>query len=485
MRSKKLKTIIFFLAETQRMQRSRREARCLKNTLKNRKSQIVNIYLKLKKRITNNNSAPLCLRVILFFLLTFYLTPIFAQEEGRPLRAVEPEEAINIEKTLYNDVYWALLTETALEQPLTKQYIAQYTTRSGLASLNTIIERGRLYLPFIKEEIIRRGLPMDLAYLPVIESGFQITAKSRSGAAGLWQFMMNSISPFDITVNDIIDERSDFIKSTSGALQKLEREYRRLGSWELTLAAYNSGLNAVTRIVQRTGNNDYWELSTQNEFRRETLHFVPKLTAVVYVLSQPRKYGINIWRKELKWETIPLPRQVSLDLLADETGINRDILRRLNAELLYGISPADNNYRLKIPSSHIEKVTETLSRTDLRLIRYHYHVVRHGDTIWSMTRQYGTTLAMIEQHNPGIGGRFLRIGETIIIPAFGDAPPPAARPALIPQDYPGIHIVQKGETFWSLGRLYGVDPEELAKSNGMQMNQILHEGRSLKVPIIE
>ena len=422
---------------------------------------------------------------VFIFLFFFCINTVWAQEEGRPLRSVKPRETINIENVSFNNTEWELLTETALEQELTQRYIAQYTSRNGIAILNAIMERGYIYLPFIKKEVERRGLPAELCYLPVIESGFQITARSKSGAMGLWQFMMNSISPYDMKVSEIIDERRDFVKSTRGALQKLENEYKRLGSWELTLAAYNSGLNAVTRIVQKTGSSDYWELSGQNEFRKETLHFVPKLLAVVYVLSRPRMYDINIWQKEIEWEAIPLPRQVSLDILADETGINRNLLRRLNAELTHGISPIDSNYRLKVPSSHIEQITAVLARKDLRLIRYLYHVVRNGDTIWSMSRHYGTTIAMIEQHNPGINGRFLKIGETIIIPAFGDAPPPPARPVTAHKNYPGIHVVQKGETFWSLSRIYGIDPQELAEANGMQMNQILHEGRTLKVPIIE
>ena len=423
--------------------------------------------------------------VVNFFLLIFCVHPMSAQESGRPLRSVEPEVSVNTENTSHTSGYWALLTEDALASPLTQQYIAQYTTRNGLHAFKLMLDRGQIYLPFIKQEVMKRGLPMDLAYLPIIESSFTITTKSRSGAAGLWQFMMNSIAPYDMKVSETVDERYDFIKSTIGALRKLENEYKRLGNWEMTLAAYNMGLGAVTRIIQKTENSDYWELSSQNELKRETTNYVPKLTAVIYILSQPRKFGINSWRDKFEWEAISLPRQVSIDLLADETGISRELLRRLNAELLFGITPLDSNYKLKVPASHIEQVQAVLERKELRLIRYHYHVVYNGDTLWSISRRYGTTIAMIEQHNPGIHGRYLKIGETIIIPAFGDAPPPPARPVTIPQNYPGTHIVQKGDTFWSLGRQYGVDPQELAESNGMKMDQILHEGRTIKVPIIE
>jgi membrane-bound lytic murein transglycosylase D len=382
----------------------------------------------------------------------------------------------------------SLITETALEQPLTQRYINQFSSPHGIATLNAILERGSLYLPFIKEEAARLNMPPELAYLPVIESGFVATARSKSGAVGLWQFMLNSISPYNIRVTDLIDERRDFEKATKAALQKLEENYRTLGSWELALAAYNSGLGAVSKTVKKTGKNDYWELVKRGDLRQETQHFVPKLIAANYIISQPRKYGINIWQKKIDWTAITLDRQISIDILAEETGVPKELLRSLNAELLHGISPADANYRLKIPVEHQEKITNALESGDLKLLRYHYHVVKTGDTLWSMSRNYGIAVNIIEQHNPGLSGRYLKIGETIIVPAFGNAPSPQNTPqntaVTAPPNYTDTHIVQKGETFWSLGRKYGVDPQALAEANGLKLTDILREGRTIRVPII-
>ncbi|MDR0464891.1 MAG: LysM peptidoglycan-binding domain-containing protein [Treponema sp.] len=377
----------------------------------------------------------------------------------------------------------SLITERALEQTLTRQFIDYYLTPNGMATLNAMMERGNIFLPFIREEVARRGLPPELVYLPIIESGFVITAVSRSGAVGLWQFMLNSISPYNMKVTDLMDERRDFIKSTKGALQKLEDEYNRLGDWELTLAAYNAGLAAVTRTVQSSGINDYWELSRRNLLRSETINFVPRLIAVSYILSQPRRFAINVWQEKFEWAAVPLERQVSVDIIAEETGISRELLRRLNAELTHGITPAGTGHLLKVPFSHLEIVNNTLKREDLQLIRFYYHVVRSGDTLWGLSRYYGTSLNMIEQHNPGISNRYLKIGETVIIPAFNEVTPPA-RP-VVNQNFDGNHTVQQGESFWSISRLYGVDPQVLAETNGMRLDQILHIGRVLRVPIME
>jgi membrane-bound lytic murein transglycosylase D len=148
-----------------------------------------------------------------FFLIVLFVfvgASNWAQSDTeRPLRTVPLTEEFHIPSVRHStyspQTTPSLLTPSVLEQPLFLHYIAQYTNASGIAYLNSVLDRASLYLPFIKEEVKRRNLPPELAYLPVIESNFIITAKSKSGAVGLWQFMLNSISPFDIKVNDIID----------------------------------------------------------------------------------------------------------------------------------------------------------------------------------------------------------------------------------------------------------------------------------------
>jgi len=425
-----------------------------------------------------------------FLILLFCTVNLaWAQTEERPMRRIIPDPSLPLPSAASSFVFTpaenSLLTDTALEQPLTRRYIEQYSSPRGIANLNAVLGRGNLYLPFIKEEVARRNMPSELAYLPVVESGFVITARSKSGAVGLWQFMLNSISPYKIRVTDFIDERRDFEKSTIAALQKLDENYRTLGSWELALAAYNSGLGAINKIVKKTGRHDYWELVNKGDLRQETLHYVPKLIAAYYIISQPRKYGINVWHEKVDWTAVTIKRQISIDILADETGVSKELLRGLNAELLHGISPAESGYRLKVPASFLEKITDALESEDLQLLRYHYHIVRHGDTLWSMSRYYGTSVPIIEQHNPGISNRLLKIGETIVIPAYGNTPPPQNTPITVPSNFTGTYVVQKGETFWSLGRKYGIDPQVLAEANGLKLNDILHEGRTIRVPIIE
>jgi membrane-bound lytic murein transglycosylase D len=377
-----------------------------------------------------------------------------------------------------------MLDPEALEQALTRRYIREYSSPGGIAWLNAVMRRGSIYIPFIREEIAKRGLPAELVFLPVIESGFQPTARSKSGAVGLWQFMLNSIGPFNMKVDDMVDERRDFQKSTRSALRKLEENFRYLGSWPLALAAYNAGLGAVNRAAGRTGIRDYWKLCEGKELRSETIHYVPKFLAVAWILSQPRRFGIDCWQERIEWTNLAVGRSLALDLLAAEAGIDGELLLRGNRELSYGITPRDPAYELKVPASVLPLVAEALKRSDSGLLRHYRYTVKYGDTLSALARHYGVSLSLIDQLNPGILNRYLKIGETIIIPAHKEVDPYRGKTAgpEIPV-FEGSHLVKQGETLWSLALAYEVDPETLAGANGMTLNQILPEGKSLKVPI--
>jgi membrane-bound lytic murein transglycosylase D len=387
-----------------------------------------------------------------------------------------------------------LLSTEALSHPLTQRYITQYSSAGGIAWLKAVMEKGGIYIPFIRDEIAKRGLPAELLYLPVIESGDMGSAKSKSGAAGLWQFMLNSIAPYGMKAGELLDERRDFQKSTIAALRKLEENHRILGNWPLALAAYNAGLGAANSAVKRGGTSDYWLLCEKKLFRSETIQYVPQLLAVAYILSQPRRFGLDYWPQTVEWTAVPAPKQASLRLLADQTGIDYELLRLLNMELVQGITPppsgAGSAYRLKVPAAAVPLVEEVFSQKDLKLLQFYPYKVQYGDTLSALSRHYGISLSLIEKHNPGILDRYLKPGEMLNIPALKDVPPyrsvSASQPAHTSQtDFSGVHQVKKGETLWSLAIRYGIAPQLLAAGNGMDLNQILPEGKVLKVPIIE
>ena len=372
-----------------------------------------------------------------------------------------------------------------LNNPLTQQYIRQYSGPGGLSWLNAVMERGGPYLAFIRREIARRKLPPELIYIPVIESGYLATAVSKSGATGLWQFMKNSMGPFNMKTDDWIDERRDFWKSTMGALSKLEENYKFFGDWPLALAAYNAGLGGVNRAIQQGGVRNYWSLSQKKLLKNETIHYVPKLIAVAYILSNPRRFGLEPrWPGDPQWKQVPVDRSADLRVLAKEAGIDGDELIRANRELLYNVTPPGQGYYLKTPGKDAEKIAAVLARKDLPLIQYYFHTIGSGDTLLALALHFGVTVEQIKASNPGIQERYLRIGSRIVIPAFRETgpyrKPAAAGEGLV---FNGSHLVKKGETLWSIALAYEVDPEVLAEANGMGLTDILREGRILKTPI--
>jgi membrane-bound lytic murein transglycosylase D len=376
------------------------------------------------------------------------------------------------------------LSVDGLDRELTRRYITQYSSPGGIAWLNSIIRRGSPYIPFIREELERRGLPPELLYLPVIESGYNPRAVSRSGAAGLWQFMKNSMGPFGMTVTELVDERMDFWKSTQGALSKLEENYRHFGDWPLALAAYNAGLGGVNRAVQRTGVRDYWTLCERKELRTETIHYVPKFLAAAHILSNPRRYGLDYWPEAPDWTRIPAGRSADLEVLAELAGLDRKILETANPELLRRITPPGGGYQLKAPAEAAPALLAVLEQRDLKLIRHYSYTIRSGDTLSALGRHYGVSVNLIQDMNPGLRPQFLRIGEVIRIPALREVAP-YEQPRGTGGAFEGTHLVKRGETLWAIALAYEVDPEELAAANNMSLNDILPEGKILKTPILE
>ena len=412
--------------------------------------------------------------------------PLFS----RPLRTVRPSEPVNRPSGRTAEPFIPansfFLLPGAMENPLTQHYLRHNATPAGRASLSAISRRGGPYLAFIRQKVSSMDLPPELAYLPVIESAFLNTAVSRSGAVGLWQFMENSISYFDIRITDWMDQRRDFWKATDGALRKLRGHYRVFGDWPLALAAYNAGPNGLRRLMASSGVDNYWLLSERRLLRAETIHFVPRFIAASYALQNQRRFGIEAdWPENPHWQRVAVGgRSVDLNILAEMAGIDSAPLIRGNRELVYAVTPPEPFY-LKVRGEHAEIIAATLARDDIALLRYHFHTIRFGDTLLALARHYGISVAQIHASNPGIQERSLRIGNRLLIPAIRDniVPYQRAAPARPNIAFEGTHLVKRGETLWSLARAYGVDPELLAEANGMQLTDILREGRVLRTPI--
>jgi membrane-bound lytic murein transglycosylase D len=193
---------------------------------------------------------------------------------------------------------------------------------------------------------------------------------------------------------------------------------------------------------------------------------------------------VDWWPRGVEWTAITPGRPVSLDVIAAETGMDVRLLRSLNLELLHGITPADPSREMVVPANMAEEVVNLLGKDGLVLVSHHIYQVQPGDTLYELSRHYGISVAMIERQNPGLAGRYLRPGEALVIPVLNEVAPFERRPEAAGRPFNGTHVVVQGDTLWSLARAHNVSLQELATANGMDMNQTLSIGRTLKVPII-
>jgi membrane-bound lytic murein transglycosylase D len=369
---------------------------------------------------------------------------------------------------------------------------AAYLTDDGKKWLAAIMTRAKPFLAYIEERVRFYGLPDELAFLPVVESEFSPRNISKSGAAGLWQFMRNSIAGYGMRVDDWVDERRDFMKSTDGALRKLADNYAAFGDWNLALAAYNCGDGAIARLVAKAKKAgvdpvDYWELRKRGLLKSETASYVPKFLAVASILRYPGRNGLALdWDEPAEWATVEPGRPVDLKLLSDQAGIPLPVLREANPELRYGVTPPSRGYLLKVPQSAVDAVRTVVNDPSRKLVRYYLHTVRSGDTLSEIARRYGAPMPAIVDSNPGLKPDRIMLGQVVVVPALKDAPPPEPEAATgdVP-DFVGTYIVAKGDTLWSISLRYEVQPELLAERNGLGLSSVIHEGMNLRVPMLK
>ncbi|GMO47765.1 MAG: hypothetical protein Ta2G_03360 [Termitinemataceae bacterium] len=380
---------------------------------------------------------PLCssrtsvLKLCLFMLCLFMLCCMFAAadtDEQRHLRMRFEELPPRIlQQRLDRERSTVQPTIPGLMEAQTQRFIERYSKPAGLKWLAEVLRSGAPYMAFIRSEIEARGMPPELLYLPVIESGFEAKAKSSSGAAGFWQFMSNSIKPY-MVIDNWVDERLDFWKSTHGALSKLQSNYNDYNDWALALAAYNSGSGAINRVIKETGIHDYWQLAYSKKLKTESIYYVPKLIAIYYIASNPRQFGLPILEpaNEYNWSRVYVDKQINLLLLAEFAGIDQNELMKANSEIKHYLTPP-GGHLLKVRSEYVDAVQAVLDNADLQLLK--------SDTPLANAAGWNSTW-----------------------------------------------VVQKGDTLWSISRYYNITVADLAAINGIEMNAILSIGQKIKVP---
>jgi membrane-bound lytic murein transglycosylase D len=362
------------------------------------------------------------------------------------------------------------------------QYIERVTTRA------------QRYLHHIVERAEAKGVPLEMALLPIVESAFDPFAYSHGRASGPWQFIPSTGRAFGLNQDYWYDARRDILASTDAALDYLDRLAKRFdGDWELALAAYNAGGGTVSRAIrrnhQRNQPTDYWSL----DLPRETRAYVPKLIAISQIVLEPERYGLTLQpiANAPYFTVIDTGGQLDLQVAADMAGVDVNEIYYLNAGYSRWSTPPSGPHRLLVPVAHAATLQNALAElTPEQRLRWQHYTIAPGDTLGGIARQFNTTIGALQETN-NLSGNVIVAGRTLLIPqpaAATDAYRLSADNRLQArqnQAQPGRtrvdHQVRPGDSLWSIARRYNVSVQQLAQWNSMAPGDTLAAGRTLAV----
>ncbi|MAB53658.1 MULTISPECIES: LysM peptidoglycan-binding domain-containing protein [Marinobacter] len=362
--------------------------------------------------------------------------------------------------------------------------------------IDRVVDRGSRYLHYIVSEAEKRGLPTELALLPVVESAFDPFAYSHGRAAGLWQFIPSTGKYFGLTQSWWHDDRRDIIAATDAALTYLDRLATRFdGDYMLALAAYNSGGGTVSSAMRRNRKRnqptDYWSL----DLPRETRHYVPKLIALAKIFDDPQAYGIELppLDDEPYFEIVDTGSQLDLAQAAELAGVDIDEIYLLNPSYNRWATSPDGPHRLLVPRDHAETFATALKGMDpAKRVSWRNYKVESGDTLSTIAKRYSTTPSVIQQVN-NLDSHIIRIGQRLMIPSAaeqaGTYSLSASERLARKQERSGKNAngtrvdykVRSGDTFWDIAREHRVSVRQLASWNGMAPGDPLMPGKKLVI----
>lgn len=337
-----------------------------------------------------------------------------------------------------------------------------------------MVVRSKLYLYYIVEEVQKRGMPTEIALLPMVESAFNPMAYSRSHASGLWQFIPSTGRNYKLSQNWWADARRDVIASTSAALDYLQALHRLHGDWQLALASYNWGENGVARAVERNRAKglptDYQSL----RMPRETRGYLPKLQALKNIISNPLMFGIHLEPipNEPYFVTLPTPEDIDVRLAAKFAEMSVEELIALNPALNRPVISGPHTQLLVLPTDRMDTFQRNLEAYDQPLTSWLPYRMKHGDRLDRLAAKHGIALSKLKLAN-GITSR-TRVGAgfELLLPVKGSGaaaePLPAVfRQPVVPPRRGGaiVYIVRKGDTLYGISRRYRVSADNLLRWN--------------------
>ncbi len=372
------------------------------------------------------------------------------------------------------------------------RYYIDYFTGPARATFTRWLERSTRYLPMMQQIFAEEGLPQDLVYLALVESGFNNRAYSWAHAAGPWQFIDSTGRLYGMENDWWRDERRDFEKATRAAARFLKDLHGRFdGDWYLAVASYNAGPGKIQRAIDMYDSRDFWEISRHSYLKTETKHYVPKLLATLLIAKEPEKYGfIDVnYQEPLLFETVDVPTTTDLDIVAKFCDVSYEDIKNLNPELSrWCTPPGAKNYTLRIPAGKKEQFSSRyISLPANQRANYHRHRVRSGDTLLALAKKYGIRVQDIVAMNSIRNPRALQIGADLILPlrkGWSELPLKEIRSAAASSRKGGqktTYSVRRGDTLWTISQKFDVSEKQLRVLNSLGQKTIIQPGQVLTV----
>ena len=382
------------------------------------------------------------------------------------------------------DLHLDLIDPADFDYPIvlnqrTQDWMVYFLTR-GRRWYVRWLARSQRYAPLIVPRLREAGLPTDLLYQSMIESGFNPYATSTAAAVGIWQFIPSTGRAYGLDRDWWIDERRDPEQATGAAIELMSDLYRQFGSWELASSAYNAGSGKISRAIRQYETEDYWELSASHRtyLKAETKNYVPKIMAAAILAKYADRYGLTEEIKEDDilgaWvhDVVPVSEATDLRVAAGLLGLTLEELEGMNPALRRGYTPPGvENYPLNVPSGRGAAFAEAYSKLpEAKRTTFVRYTVRRGDTLGRIAKNYGVPVSTVMRMNNISDARKLRVGQKLLIPVRADA--------LGGRDL--VHVVVRGDTLSGIAEKYGMKVADLRSNNSLK-DDTLAVGQRLEV----
>ena len=405
---------------------------------------------------------------------TGFSTAVFKEKVDNYIYSQNLEDLVNVEETVE-----FIEGHVPITYNKKVQSVISYYKKQGKSYIQHWLNREQKFkeimLPILKEE----GVPLELFYIPMIESGLRTDAKSFASAVGPWQFIESTGKAYGLKKTFYIDERRDFEKSTRSAARYLKHLYDIFDDWYLAFAAYNGGETRINRHLNckqcgyPKGELSFWDL---HRLPKETQNYVPSLMAIIFISKNPEKYGFNVNPDpSYEWEIKEISKSVKIDDIEKCSGINKKTLLEYNPEILREYIPVEkgSTYKFRMPVDYnpeFDSLFALIEETDSDEVVFKKHRVRKGESLWSIAIKYGSTITAICEVNKLNRNKPIRIGKVITVPVGSYKSPPKKI----------YYTVKKGDTLSEIAVKYRTSVSKIKRWNGLR-NNLIYPGKKLVI----